>query len=58
VLRRPAFAPIPALAVRALYGGMADIVTTGQRAVPTRALEHGYVFAHTDLEPALRDAVG
>ena len=34
VLRRPAFAPVPALAVKALYGEMAQIVTTGQRAVP------------------------
>jgi uncharacterized protein len=57
-LHRPAFAPVPALAVRLLYGDMAEIVTTGQRAVPMRALEHGYAFRHTDLEQALRDAVG
>jgi uncharacterized protein len=57
-LHRPAFAPVPGLAVRLLYGDMAEIVTTGQRAVPTRALEHGYAFRHTDLERALRDAVG
>ena len=57
-LHRPAFAPIPGLAVRSLYGDMAEIVTTGQRAVPLRALEHGYVFRHTDLEQALRDALG
>jgi uncharacterized protein len=57
-LRRPAFAPVPGLAVRALYGDMAEIVTTGQRAVPKRALERGYAFRHTDLERALRDAVG
>jgi uncharacterized protein (TIGR01777 family) len=57
-LHRPAFAPVPGLAVRALYGDMAEIVTTGQRAVPKRALDHGYVFRHTDLERALRDAVG
>jgi uncharacterized protein len=57
-LHRPAFAPVPALAVRLLYGDMAEIVTTGQRAVPTRALERGYAFRHTDLELALRDAVG
>jgi NAD dependent epimerase/dehydratase family enzyme len=37
---------------------MAEIVTTGQRAVPMRALERGYAFRHTDLEEALRDAVG
>jgi uncharacterized protein (TIGR01777 family) len=57
-LRRPAFAPVPAFAVRLLYGDMATIVTTGQRAVPMRALEHGYAFAHTDLDRALRDALG
>ncbi len=57
-LRRPAFAPIPGFAVRLLYGDMAQVVTTGQRAVPMRALEHGYAFRHTDLDEALRDAVG
>jgi uncharacterized protein len=57
-LRRPAFAPVPGFAVRLLYGDMAQIVTTGQRTVPMRALEHGYAFRHTDLEQALRDAVG
>jgi uncharacterized protein len=57
-LHRPAFAPIPGLAVRLLYGDMAEIVTTGQRAVPARTLEHGFAFRHTDLEEALRDAVG
>jgi uncharacterized protein (TIGR01777 family) len=57
-LHRPAFAPIPALAVRVLYGDMAEIVTAGQRLVPTRALENGYAFRHTDLDAALRDALG
>jgi len=57
VLHRPAFAPVPGLAVRALYGDMAEIVTTGQRAVPASALERGYAFRHTDLEQALRDAL-
>ena len=56
VLRRPAFAPVPALAVRALYGEMAEIVTTGQRAVPARLTELGYAFRRPDLEAALRDA--
>jgi uncharacterized protein (TIGR01777 family) len=58
VLRRPAFAPVPALAVKALYGDMAQIVTTGQRAVPGRLKELGYEFRQPDLEPALRDATG
>jgi uncharacterized protein len=57
VLRRPAFAPVPALAVKALYGEMADIVITGQRAIPARLKELGYRFKQPDLEPALRDAI-
>jgi uncharacterized protein (TIGR01777 family) len=58
VLRRPAFAPVPALAVKALYGEMADIVTTGQRAVPARLTELGYRFRQPELEAALGDATG
>jgi uncharacterized protein len=56
-LRRPALAPVPGLAVRALYGEMAQIVVTGQRAVPERALALGYHFAHRDLDEALRSAL-
>jgi uncharacterized protein len=56
VLRRPAFAPVPGIAVRTLYGEMAMVVTTGQRAVPERLLEHGYRFRRPDLLEALRAA--
>ena len=57
VLRRPAVAPVPGLAVRVLYGEMATVVTTGARAVPARLTELGYRFRRPDLEEALRDAV-
>ena len=57
-LHRPAVAPVPALAVKALYGEMAWIVTTGVRAVPKRLLEQGYSFRRPDLDDALRAAVG
>jgi uncharacterized protein (TIGR01777 family) len=56
-LHRPAVAPVPALAIRALYGEMAQIVTTGVRMVPRRAIELGYVFAHPQLDEALRSAL-
>ena len=58
VLGRPAVAPVPALAVRLLYGEMAMIVTTGVRMFPARLLELGYRFRRPDLEDALRDATG
>ena len=58
VLKRPALAPVPGFAVRALYGQMATIVTTGVRAVPARLLELGYRFRRPSLEDALREATG
>lgn len=57
-LKRPAVAPVPALAVKALYGDMAQIVTTGVRAVPARLRQLGYRFREPDLERALRSATG
>jgi hypothetical protein len=57
VLHRPAFAPVPALAVKLLYGEMATIVTTGARVIPKRLEELGYQFRTPELEPALRAAV-
>ena len=58
VLHRPAIAPVPGVAVKALYGEMATIVTTGVRAVPKRLEELGYDFRQPDLEDALREATG
>jgi len=57
VLGRPALLPVPALALRALYGEMAEIVTGGARVLPARALVLGYQFAYPQLEPALRAAL-
>jgi NAD dependent epimerase/dehydratase family enzyme len=58
VLKRPAVMPVPALALRLLYGEMGSIVTTGVRAVPKRLLEEGYSFLRPELDDALRAAVG
>jgi uncharacterized protein (TIGR01777 family) len=57
VLHRPAVLPVPGLALKALYGEMATIVLTGQRAIPARLGELGYQFRHPQLEAALRDVL-
>jgi uncharacterized protein len=57
-VHRPAVAPVPRLAVRALFGEMAEIVTGGQRAIPRRAAELGYEFRHPKLDAALADVLG
>ena len=58
VLHRPALLPVPGFALRALYGEMAEIVTTGVRAVPAKALVLGYEFKYPELEDALRATLG
>jgi uncharacterized protein len=57
VLRRPAFLPVPGVALRLLYGEMAEVVTTGARVVPAKALVLGYEFRHPDLLEALRSVI-
>lgn len=57
-LHRPAFAPAPAFAVRALRGEMADLILEGARAVPAAARDLGYTFAFPELRAALDDALG
>ncbi|MFL6262525.1 MAG: TIGR01777 family oxidoreductase [Thermoanaerobaculia bacterium] len=54
VLHRPSFAPAPGLALRVLLGEMADALLHGQRAVPQRLLDLGYVFRYPQALEALR----
>jgi uncharacterized protein (TIGR01777 family) len=57
-LHRPAIVPAPAFALRLILGEMAHAVLTGQRAVPRKALQHGYVFRYEEIGAALRALVG
>jgi uncharacterized protein (TIGR01777 family) len=57
VLHRPALLPVPAAALRALYGEMSRIVTEGVRMMPARPLMLGYEFRHPELVAALRSAL-
>ena len=54
VLHRPSFMLVPALALKATLGEMADMLLTGQKVLPERALEFGYKFRYSDLGEALR----
>jgi hypothetical protein len=56
-LHRPAVLPVPAAALKLLYGDMAEIVTDSQNAVPARALALGHSFEHTELAAALEAAL-
>ena len=54
VLRRPAFLPVPALAIKILFGEMGqELLLRGANVIPKRLLESGYAFRYPDLETAL-----
>lgn len=54
-LRRPAFVPVPGLAVRIVFGEFADFILKGQRVVPRVLLDRGFGFAFPDLPAALAE---
>jgi hypothetical protein len=54
-LRRPAFLPMPAFALRALFGEGAAPLLASQRAVPAVARRLDFRFRHPDLGAALAD---
>jgi NAD dependent epimerase/dehydratase family enzyme len=59
VLRRPAFMPLPALAVRAIFGEMGrELLLASQHVRPSALEAAGFPFRHPDLEGALRFELG
>jgi len=59
VLHRPAILPLPAAPLRLLGGDFArELLLGGQRVVPQKALNSGFMFRHPRLDEALRAIVG
>jgi NAD dependent epimerase/dehydratase family enzyme len=54
VLNRPSWAPVPASVLTLLLGEMAEMLLTGQRAVPKAAQDLGYSFRYPNISEALR----
>lgn len=55
VLHRPAILPVPAWALRLVFGEMATILLDSQRVLPQRLLALGFTFRFPELEAALKD---
>jgi uncharacterized protein (TIGR01777 family) len=54
-LHRPTVFPIPALAMRALFGQMGEeTLLAGQRVIPSRTMKNGFRFVHSTVESALQ----
>jgi NAD dependent epimerase/dehydratase family enzyme len=54
-LRRPARFPVPAFALRLLYGRMSEIILGSQRVVPRAALNAGFSFSFQEITEVFRD---
>ncbi len=57
VLSRPAMMPVPAFALKVMYGEMASVILSSQRVLPGVPGSKGFQFQYPDLELALRAAV-
>ncbi len=56
-LRRPSFMPAPAFMIRLILGEFGSVILKGQRVVPRRLLESGFVFQYPDIERAVASVV-
>jgi uncharacterized protein len=54
VMGRPAFFPVPAIALKAVFGEMSTILLDGKRAVPHHLQELGYTFLYPSAEAAFK----
>jgi uncharacterized protein len=55
VTHRPHWFHVPAWLLQPVLGEMSTLILTGQKAMPQKALDHGYAFIFPKLEGALRD---
>ena len=56
-VKRPAIFPVPAFALKLVYGEGASALTSGQKVLPYRLQKEGFVFQFPKLKEALEDIV-
>lgn len=56
-VHRPALFPVPALALKLLFGEMSEVLLASQRVLPKAAEAAGFRFQFADLGPALADVL-
>jgi len=58
IMKRPGFIPVPAFALKLMFGEVATVVVDGQKVYPRNLQELGFEYKYAELEPALRDLLG
>ena len=57
ILHRPTMIPLPKFVLRVLFSEGATVLTEGQRVIPERLLENGFIFRYPTIEEALREVL-
>jgi uncharacterized protein len=57
-VHRPAIVPVPAFALRLVFGEMSEVLLASQRALPDAAQRGGFVFQNPDIFAALAQIAG
>jgi len=56
-LHRPSWLPVPAFALKAAVGELAESILNGRRAIPAKLRALGFAFSHPDLDEAVASAL-
>ncbi len=57
-LHKPSFMPAPGFVIKLVLGEFGSVILEGQRVIPKKLLENGFVFQYADIDKALQGIVG
>jgi uncharacterized protein (TIGR01777 family) len=56
-LHKPSFMPAPGFMIKLVLGEFGSVILEGQRVIPKRLLDSGFLFQYPNIEKALQDIV-
>ncbi len=57
-LHKPSFMPAPGFMIKLVLGEFGSVILEGQRVIPKKLLENGFVFQYADIDQALQSIAG
>ena len=58
VLHRPSFMPAPAFMIKLVLGEFGSVILEGQRVIPRRLVDSGFIFQYPEIGKALQNLMG
>jgi uncharacterized protein (TIGR01777 family) len=57
-LHKPSFMPAPGFMIKLVLGEFGSVILKGQKVIPKKLLENGFVFQYADIDKALQSIAG